>query len=66
MSFYVRRERNGRTGWTGPIRSLRQATRENIAWRNAGWTATVEPSTPEIRRQIREWERNIKADRNIQ
>jgi len=58
MSFYVKRERDGRIGWTGPIRSARQVQREADAWRSVGWTATVEQSTPEIRKQIREWEKN--------
>lgn len=56
MSFYVRREGSS-IGWTGPIRSEKQANREADAWRSVGWSATVEPSTPEIRKQIREWER---------
>jgi hypothetical protein len=58
MSFYVRRERDGRIGWTGPIRSANQVEREAQAWRDAGWSATVEQSTPEIRQQIRDWERS--------
>jgi hypothetical protein len=58
MSFYVKRERDGRTGWTGPIRSGNQADREAQAWNDAGWLATVWPSTPEVRKQVREWERN--------
>jgi hypothetical protein len=58
MSFYVKRVRqDGRIGWTGPIRSANQVQREATAWRNAGWSATVEPSTPEVRKQVREWER---------
>jgi hypothetical protein len=56
MSSYVRRAKDGRQGWTGPIRSDRQAQREAQAWTDAGWTATVEPSTPEIRAEVRKWE----------
>jgi hypothetical protein len=68
MSFYVKREHGGRISWTGPIRSARQAEREAEAWRNAtdglptGWTTTVEPSTPEVRKQVRDWERDKKAN----
>jgi hypothetical protein len=40
MSFYVKRNTDSRDGWTGPIRSERQANREASAWRDAGWTAT--------------------------
>jgi hypothetical protein len=58
VSSYVRRQRNGRVGWTGPIRSTRQAQREQAAWQQAGWTAEVLPSTPEIRAQVRAWERS--------
>ena len=58
MSFYVKRVRHdGRIGWTGPIRSALQVEREADAWRDAGWTADVLPSTPEVRAEIREWER---------
>lgn len=58
MSFYVKRERTDRVGWTGPIRSQRQAEREAEAWRDAFWTATVIQSTPEVRQQIRQWEKD--------
>lgn len=74
MSFYVKRERfvgqtgrqicwpqHIRIGWTGPIRSARQAERERAAWVNAGWAATVEQSTPEVRKQVRDWERDNKT-----
>lgn len=57
MSYYVKRERFNSIGWTGPIRSPRQAEKEKQAWIAAGWTATTMPSTPKVRRQIREWER---------
>jgi hypothetical protein len=57
MSFYVSRSTVDRQGWTGPIRSQAQAHREARAWRDAGWTAHVEPSTPEIRREVRAWQR---------
>jgi hypothetical protein len=60
MSFYVKRERDGRTGWTGPIRSELQAGREAEAWRLVNWTADVVQSTPEVRKQIREWERKVR------
>jgi hypothetical protein len=70
MSYYVKRRRvivNSDTdprhvdpgiGWTGPIRSPKQAEKERQALENAGWTAEVVPSTPEVRKQIREWERS--------
>jgi hypothetical protein len=65
MSFYVKRERDGRTGWIGPIRSYRQARREFAAWEESGWSAKIEDSTPEIRRAVREWQReaNIRHGR---
>lgn len=60
MSYYVRRTRriDGKIGWTGPIRSARQADKESVAWRNADWTAVVEPSTSEVRKEVRDWERS--------
>ncbi len=58
MSSYVRRKRNGRVCWTGPIRSTRQAKREQAAWQQAGWAAEVLPSTPEVLAQVRAWERS--------
>lgn len=72
MSFYVYRTREARAddvpalvdpvvgrkvGWTGPIRSERQAEREAQAWREAGHSATVEPSTPDVRKRARTWQR---------
>lgn len=59
MSFYVERSRAypAAYGWTGPIRSARQAHREKDAWSEAGWAALVMPSTPEIRKQVRAWQR---------
>lgn len=57
MSFYIRREKDQRKGWTGPIRSYKQARREFAAWRDAGWESTIEDSTPEIRREVRAWQR---------
>ena len=69
MSFYVKRERfvqqRNNVGWTGPIRSERQAKKEQQAWENAGWTATVVPSTPQVRKQIRAWEREQKTSRAL-
>ncbi len=47
MSWYVKRERPGvvgrKDGWTGPIRSERQAHRERDAWIDAGWTSRSRP-----------------------
>jgi hypothetical protein len=58
VSFYVRRTRaDGEVGWTGPIRSERQAERERDAWRDCGREAEVVPSTPEVRAEVRAWER---------
>jgi hypothetical protein len=57
MSFYVRRDRDGKRGWVGPIRSYSQARREFAAWRDAGWDAKIEDSTPEVRREVRDWQR---------
>lgn len=49
------------SGWTGPIRSATQAAKEARAWFDAGWDATVELSTPEIRAEVRAWEKTRKA-----
>jgi hypothetical protein len=57
MSFYVERNQNDRTGWTGPIRSARQADKEAAAWQSAGWVAQVMESTPEVKAAVRAWER---------
>jgi hypothetical protein len=59
MSFYVKRTRiaDGHVGWTGPIRSFNQARREFAAWRNCGWDAVIHDSTPELRREVRDWQR---------
>jgi len=63
MSFYVKREKDGRTGWVGPIRSFQQARREFAAWEDAGWSAKIEDTSPEIRREVREWQRE--ADKRL-
>jgi hypothetical protein len=56
-SHYVKRSRDGRDGWTGPIRSPRQAAKEAAAWIDAGWTAQVVDSTPDVKREVRAWQR---------
>jgi hypothetical protein len=58
MSFYVKRvNADGRSGWTGPIRSEHQVRREQNAWESAGWVAWVEDSTPAVRAQVRAWQK---------
>ena len=57
MSAYVKRSRDGRTGWTGPIRSPKQVQKEAAAWRDAGWSAEVVDSTPETRAAVRAWQK---------
>jgi hypothetical protein len=71
-SYYVRRVRTvdprpallrrgtpvGALAWTGPIRGRRHAERERDAWRQTGeWAAEVVAATPEIRAQVRAWQR---------
>jgi hypothetical protein len=55
-----------RTGWTGPLRSPRQADRETAAWTEAGWQAGPVRSTPEVREQVRAWQRAADARRDSQ
>lgn len=56
MTFYVERSHpDGRAGWTGPIRSLAQAWKEAGAWHDAGWSAIVHESSPEIKAKVRAW-----------
>lgn len=70
MSFYVKRSRpahpsdheasvvDGRkVGWTGPIRSERQAHREAAAWCDGGWSGNVVAGSPEVKREAREWQK---------
>jgi hypothetical protein len=68
MPYYVKRTRitSGRIGWTGPIRSARQAERERAAWTNEppyadgsppNFTAEVVESTPEVRAEVRAWQK---------
>jgi hypothetical protein len=67
MSFYIRRTRDDRNGWTGPIRSYRQARREFAAWTEAGWDAVIEDSTPEVRTAVRQWQHamDVKHGRKV-
>jgi hypothetical protein len=61
MSYYVKRLREGtatqpaRVGWTGPVRSERQARREVAAWESVGWVAWAEESTPAVKAEVRAW-----------
>jgi hypothetical protein len=72
VSYYVRRVRTverrplllrrgtpvGAVAWTDPLRSRRQAERERDAWQRTGeWTAEVVASSPEVRVQVRAWQR---------
>jgi len=62
--FYVRRLTPlGRLGWTGPIRSRRQAEREAQAWRDAGWFADVLLNTPDVRAQVGARQRRREEER---
>lgn len=54
---YVRRERDGRVGWIGPIVSAAQADREVAAWRDGGWSADAYPASPELRAHVNAWQR---------
>jgi hypothetical protein len=71
-SYYVRRVRIierrplvlrrgtpvGSVAWTGPIRGLRRAERERDAWQQTGeWAAEVVPGSPQVRAQVRAWQR---------
>jgi hypothetical protein len=58
VTFYVVRTKDGRTSYTGSIRSRQRVEREAAAWRDAGWEAKVEPTSPELRAKIRAWERS--------
>jgi hypothetical protein len=69
MSYYVKRTRiaDGRIGWTGPIRSARQAEKERAAWMHeppyertypASFTAEIIESTPEVRAEVRAWQKS--------
>ncbi len=55
MSYYVHRSRDDREGWIGPIRCERQAHKEKDAWEDAGWTAEVHKSSPEIKAKVATW-----------
>jgi hypothetical protein len=72
LSFYVKRTRDGRVAWTGPIRTRRQAEKEAAAWRDekgfsrGPWQAEVVQSTPEVRRQVRAWQRAPLAPRTTE
>jgi hypothetical protein len=46
-----------RVAWTGPIRSRARADREVTAWTETGWAANRHESTPEVRAQVRAWEK---------
>jgi hypothetical protein len=63
-SYYVRRESvDGRVGYVGSIRSRAQAHREAEAWRSCGQTAVVLPNTPQVRAQVRAWQKAVKERR---
>jgi hypothetical protein len=49
-----------RTGWTR-VRGSNQANREVRAWQSAGWTAALHPATPEIRAEVRAWQKQAKG-----
>ena len=59
-TMYVYRARRDREGWTR-VRGPARAETEAGAWRSAGWTCVVRPSTPEVRAAVRKWERQAKG-----
>ena len=66
MSFYVFRERaDGRDGWVGPIRSEKQAHKEAAAWQSCGWESEVCASDPFIRALVRDWEKRVRQNREV-
>ena len=68
VSYYVKRQQrtdderdwlmSSRDGYVGPIRSAKQAGKEAAAWVSAGWQAWVLESSPEVRAEVRAWERS--------
>lgn len=56
--YFVRRTHpeTGRVGFTGPLPASR-VDREAQAWKDAGWAAEVAEATPEVRAEVRAWER---------
>jgi hypothetical protein len=70
MSFYVERYHDtesvdGRTSWTGPIRSEDQAHREAEAWESAGWRCVVHESSPAVRARVYRWNRAKRPARSM-
>ena len=57
MGYWVKRSKEHRTSWTGPIRSALQVEREAEAWRSCGWMAETLLSTPEVRAEVRAWDK---------
>jgi hypothetical protein len=64
MSYFVKREpreefssggRRLTLGYTGPIRTAKQAAKEAEAWVSAGWKAWVLESSSEVRAEVRSW-----------
>lgn len=57
MRWFVERSRAhpAAHGYTGPL-TERQARREQDAWSEAGWAATMLPATPGTRKVVREWQ----------
>lgn len=78
MSYYVKRNRPAReadvmrglvewtpkTSWTGPLPTLKRATREAEAWVDAGWSAEVLESNADVKREVREWAKSVRANRS--
>lgn len=55
--WYVERSRAypAAHAYTGPL-TERQARREQAAWSAEGWSASLLPSTPPVRKAVREWQ----------
>ncbi len=65
MSYYVKRS-GGRLGYAfvGPIRSEKQAEKEVAAWVSCGHSAEILVSSPQVRSDVRSWEKTINALRS--
>ncbi len=60
--YYVWRFKEGRGGYVGPLSESR-AAKERDAWMSCGWESRMMVATADVRKLVREWQKDANERR---